>query len=152
MEVHSNDFPIDVSSLHIISIRALTSSERVGGEKEESCTSNHFDDTINSSGKQSSLWAFDAQVCEDGGCIVVDGVCSGHLLADHKSNRNEGSLSVGRNRPHLALEIHEASSANKSSLVFKLLAHLLQLHSDIWVVCGKVPKFGQDSGGFLPVV
>jgi hypothetical protein len=73
-------------------------------------------------------------------------------LADHEHDGNDGTLAVARDGPHLALEIHEGSTTNETSLVLKLLLHLLNLHSDVWVVGRKSSELGQDGSGLLPVI
>lgn len=87
-----------------------------------------------------------------GKAYVVDGVSSGHLLTDHESDGDEGTLSVTGNEPHLALEVHEGSAANHTSLVLELLVHLVKLHADVRMIGRKVAKACQNGSCFFPVI
>ena len=77
----------------------------------------------------------DTQVLEDEGRIVIDSVArtmsvtllgnggrrdrvirSSHLLADHKSNGNQGSLSVSLDCPHLSLQVPEGCTTDQATL------------------------------------
>lgn len=48
--------------------------------------------------------------------------------------------------------LHERSTANQPPLILKLLAHVVDLHLDIWMINGKISGDRENLGGLLEVV
>lgn len=74
------------------------------------------------------------------------------MLVDHESDGDKSTLSVGWNKPHFALEIPEAGTSNEFTLSLQLTSHIVQLHSDVWVISWEVANSDQDSASSLPVI
>lgn len=81
-----------------------------------------------------------------------NGVDTGHLLADHEQNGNDGTLAVAGDGPHLLHEGAEGGIASQAALRLKLLGHLVDLVLDVLAVGREATGAGQDDGGALPVV
>lgn len=79
-------------------------------------------------------------------------VCAGHLLTDHQANRKKCALPVSRNCPHLPHQILEASIADKSALVVKLVLDLSDLTGDVRVGSWKGANTGEGSRGLIPAI
>jgi protein tyrosine phosphatase (PTP) superfamily phosphohydrolase (DUF442 family) len=57
-----------------------TAAEGVGGEEKEGGAGYHFYDAVDAGGEEASLGAFDAEVLEDEGGVVVYCVAGGRLV------------------------------------------------------------------------
>lgn len=132
--------------------QGLATTKGIGCSDQENEAGQHLDEAVDTSSEKTSASADDTQVSEDGWCVVVDGVGTGHLLANHEHDRDDGTLAVGWDGPHLSLQIHEGGTGNQLSLVLKLLGHFLQLHADVWVISWEVAESDQDGSGLLPVI
>ena len=96
--------------------RAAT-TEGVGSEDEESGAGDHLYDTVDTGCEELGRVSGDAQVVEDQGSVVVDGVCSRHLLADHETDGDERALAISRDCKHFAQKILQCCATNKHALM-----------------------------------
>lgn len=117
-------------------------AEGVGDENEEDGAADDLDDAVDAGGEEAGRVAGDAQVLEDLGCVVVDGVGAGHLLADHEEDADEGALAVARDRPHLSHEVPGARAADELALVLELRDDVLEFALDVGVGGGQVAHSG----------
>jgi hypothetical protein len=83
---------------------------------------------------------------------VVNGVGSGHLLTDHKTDGDESTLAVTRDGEHLPQKILDGSTSNEHALVLKLIGDILDFSLNILVRDGQVAHASKHSIGFLPAI
>lgn len=151
--------------------QGAAAAEGVGGEEEEGGAGDHFDDAVDAGGEEAGFGGVEAKVLEDLGSVVwlgvslvlkrgeskkgrltVDGIGTGHLLADHQADRDESTLAVARNEPHFPLEVHEGSTADQSPLVLELFPNLTEFMADVVVVSWQLAQVCEDSFGVFPSV
>lgn len=89
---------------------------------------------------------------KDLGSIIVDRIGTSHLLAHHKTDRNQGSVAVSPDSPHLALQVPEPTPAGQTRLELELLPHLVQLGLDVFVVGREVAHTPESGGSLLPLI
>lgn len=129
-----------------------TTTQRVDSKNQETETGDHLDDTVDTGGEELNLVTLKTERLEDLGCVIVDGVGSSHLLADHKADGDESALAITRNGEHLLQEILNGSSSNKHALVLKLVGNVLQLSSDVLVRCRQVANTSQNGRCLFPAI
>lgn len=83
---------------------------------------------------------------------MVYQLTSGHLLADHEADGDEGALPVSGNGEHLAEEVLGSGTADEETFVLELLGDVADLVLDVFVVGGQVSDAGKDRGGLLPAI
>lgn len=49
---------------------------------------------------------------------------SGHLLTNHQTSRDESTVSIPLDCPHLTLKIPECGASNEATLILELFSHL----------------------------
>jgi hypothetical protein len=100
------------------------SSKCVGQEDQEQTTADHLDDAVDTSGKQAIGIACDSEIVEDGWCVVVDGVGTGHLLADHDDDCEDCTSAIARDGPEFSHDAPEAcATVYTCKLFFQLALH-----------------------------
>lgn len=124
----------------------------VGGQEEEAGAGDGFDDAVDAGGEEAGGLGVDAQVGEDEGRVVVDGVGAGHLLADHEEDADEGAVAVAGDGPHLALEVPEGGTADEQAFLFDDGADLHELVVDVGVGDGEIADTGEGALGAFPEV
>lgn len=128
------------------------SPQGIRDEDEKRGAAGHLDDAVDAGREEVGRVALHAEVLEDLGRIVVDGVRAGHLLAYHQDDADDGALPVPGYQPHLLHQVPEAGAADQLALVLELVDDVLELAFDVWVVWRQRSDFGEGCLGFLPSV
>lgn len=85
--------------------------------------------------------------------IVVDSVGAGHLLTDHESDREQGSLAVTGYCPHFLDDGPEAfATVDAAQLFFQLTSHLHHFALYVWMVGWELADVAQDLAALFPLV
>lgn len=79
-------------------------------------------------------------------------VGTGHLLADHETNRKEGTVPVAGDCPHLSHQVFETRIANQSAFVVKLIPDLGELAGNVGVRGRKSADAREGCGSLFPAV
>ena len=113
--------------------KRATATKRVSSEDEESETSDHLDNTVDSRSEELVLVTLEAECLEDLRGIVVDCICARHLLTDHETNGDESAFAVTGDGKHLLEEILHGCSGNQHALVLELIGNVLDFVLDVRV-------------------
>lgn len=132
--------------------KTAATTKGIGSKSKEQSTADDLDDTVDTSGEQGHLSTGHTETLEDLGSVVVDGVDSSHLLADHEKDRDYGTLSVAGDGDHLPPESGGSGITSEQTLVLELRSHLADLVLDVIGVGGELSKNSQVLGGQLPVI
>ena len=85
--------------------------------------------------------------------IVVDSVGAGHLLTDHESDGEQGSLAITRYCPHFFDDGPETfATVDTTQLLFQLTSHFHHFALHVWMVGWEFADVAQDLAALFPLV
>ena len=132
--------------------KRAAATKGVSSEDQEGETGNHLDDTVDTGGEELDIVTLKTERSKDLGSVVVDGVGSGHLLADHESDRDKCALAVTRDGEHLLEEVLNGSTGDEHALVLKLVGNILQFSSNVLVGRRQVADTREDGSSLFPAI
>ena len=129
-----------------------TTTKRISSEDQEAEAADHLDNTVDASGEELDVVTDKTESLEDLGRVVVDGVGTGHLLADHEANGDESTLAVTGDGEHLLEKVLDGGTGDEHALVLELIGNILDFTLDVLVRDGQIAHAGKDAVGLLPAV